>query len=48
MKVYIVVESRENTICFATLNKNIAEQICEAFGYLGLGFKELDLVGTEL
>lgn len=47
MKVYIVIETSENIIRFATLRKDIAEQICQAFSYMGLRIEEYDLVGLD-
>lgn len=49
MKVYIVVEypSTENIIRFATLRKDIAEDICNSFAHLGLRIQEVDLVGID-
>ncbi len=47
MKVYIVIEGCENIVRFATLRKDIAEQIVEEFSYLGLGILEKDLIGLD-
>ena len=47
VKVYIVIEGSENIIRFATLRKDIAEQICDAFAYLGLKIVEHDLIGLD-
>lgn len=47
IKVYIVTENyQENIIRFATLRKDIAEDIDKAFPHLGLKIHEIDLIGT--
>ncbi len=47
MKVYIVTEYTESMIRFATLNKELAVQICNTFPQLGLKINEVELIGLE-
>lgn len=46
MKIYIITEGSENIIRGVFHSKKLAQQVVDAFHYLGLDLKEFDLIGV--